>query len=203
MFRKLAMPLLALVIGCSSPTNKYSTMEYTADSAKANRIRVYGGEEFPGRVKLFGNIDLNSGEDRMDLEKFAGRMRFVRPIYNGFGVTGEYKDGSGEDNNVVGVGLSYSPFSGMELRAYPFRTDKESWEFGFSFKKVFKFGFWRPYISSFGDLKLSEGEATAKGEVQAGIKINDVWRVFVEGRVSRDLNGITKNLAAVGFGYEF
>ena len=206
MFKRIAIPLLAFVVGCASPTNRYSSLEYSADNRGFNRVRVYGGSEFPEHVKFFGNIDLNSGVgDRLDLEKFACRMRLVRPMYNGFGVTGEYKDGSGENNNVAGIGVSCSPISGIELRAYPFRTDRESQEVGFSFKKIFDCVSWSPYVSSFGDVKFSEGGTVVKGEVQLGVKTEDGWKVFLELRYS-DVdrsNGIGGEGGTVGLGHEF
>ena len=206
MFKWLAVPVLALACGCATPISKYSSTEYSSDNRDFNRVRVYGSAEFPDHTKFFGNMDLNSGiRNRLDLEKFAGRLRFVRPLGDGFGLTGEYKDGSGKDNNIAGAGFSYSPFSGMEIRAYPFRTDKKSQEVGFSFRKIFTREYWNPYVAGFGDLKFSEGGIGAKGEIQTGVKMESGVKIFLEVRYSDSdiVIGLRSEGMAIGAGFDF
>src|SRR3989338_3492768 len=137
MFKKLCLAL-ALVAGCAAPQNKSASLECFRDSRDFSTVSVYGGAEVAPQTKFFGNLDLNSPfnrTDTTDLTRFNGRARIVRPIYNGFGLTAEYKDFVGDNNAVGGVGVSCSPIKGVEVRAYPLRTDGESQEAEVSFGK--------------------------------------------------------------------
>ena len=177
---KFLIPILASVVGCAASQNK---------------------------SRFFGNLDLNSPfnrSDTTDLTRFNGRARLVRPIYNGFGLTAEYKDAVGDNNAVGGVGVSYSPIKGIEARAYPLRTDGESQEAGISFGKVFEAGKLDPYVRGFTDLNKTDGRLSIIGEVQIGVRKNG-WRIASEFRYS-DLDrkkGFENPGAAVGFGLDF
>lgn len=151
-------------------------------------------------------MDLNSpysGADTSDLTRFNGRFRIVRPVYNGFGLTAEYKDLSGDDNNVGGVGISYSA-NGVEFRAYPFRTDG-SHEACLSFGRVFEKGRLDPYFRGFFDFGRADEKDYSLGEVQLGVKTDTGWRFFAKAKYSdfERRNGIKNPAVAFGFGLDF
>jgi len=196
-----------VVAGCAAPQNKSASLEYLRDSRDFSTLSVYGGAEVAPQTRFFGNVDLNSPfnkADTTDLTRFNGRARLVRPLYNGFGLTAEYKDSVGDNNNVGGVGVSYSPIQGIEVRAYPIRTDGESQEVGVSFGKVFEAGKFDPYVRGFADLNRTDGKLTTIGEIQVGLR-REGWRLGVEGRYSDSdrRRGFENPAVAVGIGIDF
>jgi len=98
-------------------------------------------------------------------------------------VTSEYKDFVGDNNAVGGVGVSYSPVQGVELRAYPLRTDGESQEVCLSFARVFGDGEIQPYVRGFFDVGKSGDRDYSVGEIQVGLRKNG-WRLGIEARYS-------------------
>ena len=76
MFRKLSIPILALLVGCAAPEKKSASLEYLRDSRDFSTVSVYGGAEIAPQTKFFGNLDLNSPfnrADTSDLTRFNGR----------------------------------------------------------------------------------------------------------------------------------
>ena len=208
MFRKFAIPIFAFLVGCTAPQNKSASLEVLRDSRDFSTVSVYGGAEVAPQTKFFGNLDLNSPfnrADTTDLTRFNGRARIVRSVYNGFGLTSEYKTLSGDNNDIAGVGVSYSPIRGMEFRAYPFRTDGESQEAGISGGRVFEMGKFDPYVRGFLDVGRSNGEKYSLGEIQVGLKAESGWRICTEIRHS-DFDrkkGFGNPTVAVGIGCDF
>ena len=205
MFQKICA--LALVVaGCAAPTNKYSAIELSRDQREFTTATAQGGFKL-GEAKVFGNVDLNSpfnGADTTDLTRFNGRARLVRPIYNGFGLTAEYKDAVGDNNVVGGVGFSYSPIKGVEVRAYPLRTDGESQEVCLSFGKVFDAGSFDPYVRGFFDFGESDKKYSV-GEIQVGLRSESGWRLVAEVRHSdaERRSGFANPGVRVGIGVDF
>ncbi len=207
MFKKLCLAL-ALVAGCAAPQNKSASLEYLRDSRDFSTVSVYGGAEVAPQTRFFGNMDLNSPfnrSDTSDFTRFNGRARLVRPLYNDFGLTTEYKDAVGDNNAVGGVGVSYSPIKGVEVRAYPLRTDGESQEAGISFGRIFEMGKLDPYVRGFFDVGETKGKNYSLGEIQFGIKTESGWRLGVECRYSdpERRSGFEGRGAAVVIGLDF
>lgn len=205
MLKKLCL-VLALAAGCAAPQNKFGGLEYLRDSRDYSTVSIYGGAEF-SQTKFFGNVDLNSPfnrSDTTDLTRFNGRARVIRPLYNGFGVTAEAKTASGDNNDVGGIGASYSPVKGAEIRAYPFRTDGESKETGISINRTFECGDLDPYVGGFADLRMLGGQKRGLAELQVGVRKNG-WRFGVEFRYSDfdRKNGFEGKGAAVLLGLDF
>ena len=206
MFKKLCLALALVVAGCAAPQNKSASLEYLRDSRDFSTLSIYGGAEVAPQTRFFGNLDLNSPANRSDttdLTRFNGRARVVRTLYNGFGLTAEYKDFSGDNNAVGGAGLSYSPVKGVEVRTYPLRTDG-SQEVGVSFGRVFELGSVDPYVRGFFDVGRAEGKQYSVGELQVGLR-REGWRLGLELRhLEADRrNGVGNPGVAVGIGIDF
>ncbi len=205
MFKKLCLAL-ALVAGCAAPTNKHSSLELIRDQREFTSVTAQGGFNL-GETRFFGNLDLNSPYNRADtsdLARFNGRARLVRPVYNGFGLTSEYKAFSGDNNDVAGFGVSYSPIKGIEVRTYPLKTDGETKEICLSFGRVFEAGKLDPYVRGFFDFGKSKQNYSV-GEIQLGLKTENGFRVFTELRHSEmeRRNGIKSPAASFGLGFDF
>ncbi|MBI4163978.1 MAG: hypothetical protein HY512_03885 [Candidatus Aenigmarchaeota archaeon] len=206
MFRKIVLAL-TLLAGCATPQNKSASLEYLRDSRDFSTLSVYGGAEIAPKTRFFGNVDLNSPfnrADTTDLTRFNGRARLVRSVYNGFGLTTEYKDSVGDNNAIGGFGVSYSPVKGIEVRAYPLRTDGESQEVCLSFARIFEMGRFDPYVRGFFDVGRS-GKNYSVGEIQVGVKTERGWRFGAEIRHSdvERRNGFGNPSIAVGIGVDF
>ncbi len=202
-FRYLTISLLALSVGCSAPQNKSASVEVLRDSRHFNNVNVYGGCETDlGRV--FGQFEMKSSTSHSDLTNFNSRIRIVKPIYNCFGVASEYRDFSGERNDVAGIGVSYCPVRGIELRIYPVRTDQTQ-EVGISFGRVFEAGKLDPYLRGFVDVDRKNGEVSSVGKFQIGLKTEEGWRVGMELRYSDfdRKNGVENPGVAFGVGLDF
>jgi hypothetical protein len=182
-FRYLAIPMIAVAIGCSAPQNKFSSAEILRDSRNFSNANVYGKCE-TDLGNVFGQFEMKSYAKTHDLTNFNTRIRLVRPMYHGLGEAVEYRDFSGDSNGVSGVGISYDTgIIGLQIRAYPLRTDQTQ-EAGLSFGNIFEYGDLDPYVRGFVDVNRKNGKYFSTGKFQIGLKTNQGWRVGLEFRYS-------------------